>query len=202
MFESLDQSLDQRMKRKLVSYNEDVCDEYSDFVVYLTSNDILKKLKSDNLENLININSNIKDIGNEMKAKYGFDEVYCFNNEISLIYKYENQKNENKELIYNGNKNKILTRLASEASCMFTRVMNDPDNYIFKAKYVRFDKDGDIENWKNWRENNCERNIVHYLYKLVISRNLYGKKHNEMINELNKYGILEQLEIKMMLNNE
>lgn len=202
MYELLElfETLDERMKRKLDNYNGEICDDYSDFVIYLTSDEILKKLKINNLETIIRVNNNIKDVGNALKTKYGFDEVYCFNNEISLIYKYENQKADNKELMYNGNKNKILTKLASEASCIFTRMMNETDNFMFKGRYVKFYNDGDVENWKKWRENNCERNIVNYLYRLVISTNVHGKKNSEMITELNKYGILEQTEIKMLLN--
>lgn len=202
MYELLElfETLDERMKRKMDSYNDEVCDDYSDFVIYLTSDEIVKRLKINDLETIIKINNNIKDVGDALKSKYGFDEVYCFNNEISLIYKYENQKAENKELVYNGNKHKILTKLASEASCIFTRMMNEMNNYMFKARYIRFYEDGDVENWKKWRENDCERNIVNYLYRLVISSKVHGKKKSDMIAELNKYGILEQEEIKTLLN--
>ena len=202
MYELLElfETLDERMKRKMDSYNDEVCDDYSDFVIYLTSDEIVKRLKINDLETIIKINNNIKDVGDALKSKYGFDEVYCFNNEISLIYKYENQKAENKELVYNGNKHKILTKLASEASCIFTRMMNEMNNYMFKARYIRFYEDGDVENWKKWRENDCERNIVNYLYRLVISSKVRGKKKSDMIAELNKYGILEQEEIKTLLN--
>lgn len=194
------ETLEDRMRRKLDSYNDEMCDEYSDFVIYLTSDEILKRLKMNNLETIIEINNNIKDVGDALKSKYGFDEVYCFNNEISLIYRYEKQKDENKELIYNGNKNKILTKLASEASCIFTRMMNEMNNYMFKGRYVRFYEDGDVDNWKEWRESYCERNVVSYLYKLVISKNVNKVKKEDMVNELNKYGILEQVEIKQLLN--
>jgi hypothetical protein len=198
------ETLNERMKRKLDEYNSETMDEYRHIVVYLSSDEILKKLNSNNLESIITVNMIIKDVGDALKSKYGFDEVVCFNNEISLIYNFEKQKMENKVLVFNGNTNKILTKLASEASCIFTKMINgalkDKNNYMFKGRYVEFAEEDEIENWKKWRRGDCERNIISYLYRMVITKNNASIKKEEMIEELNKYGILDQEEIKMILN--
>ncbi len=198
------ETLNERMKRKLDEYNSETMDEYRHIVVYLSSDEILKKLNTNDLESIITVNMIIKDVGDALKSKYGFDEVMCFNNEISLIYNFEKQKMEDKVLVFNGNINKILTKLASEASCIFTKMINgalkDKNNYMFKGRHVEFSEAEDIENWKNWRRSDCERNIISYLYRMVITKNNASVKKEEMIEELNKYGILDQEEIKMILN--
>ncbi len=76
----------ERMKRKLESYNSEVFDKYSDIVIYLSCDDILKLLKSEKFNDMVEINKNIRKIGDILKERYGFDEVLSFNNEISLIY--------------------------------------------------------------------------------------------------------------------
>ncbi len=202
MFGIFSETVNEKMKRKLEEYNDETLDEYMNLVVFLSSDEILKKLNSNELEVLVNVNMIIRDVGDALKSKYGFDEVYCFNNEISLIYNFEKQKSENKVMVFNANKNKILTKLASEASCIFTRMMNEKNNYMFKARFVQFSDENDLNNWKSWRHSDCERNVLSYLYRLVIKNKNSGVKKEEMIEELNKYGILDQHEVKMMLNNQ
>lgn len=200
MFGFFEESSNDKMKRKLDEYNWETFDEYMHLVVFLSSDEILKKLNGADLESLVNVNMVIRDVGDALKGKYGFDEVYCFNNEISLIYNFENQKMNDKVMVFNANKNKILTKIASEASCIFTRMMNEKNNYMFKARYVQFSDEEDISSWKAWRDSDCERNVISYLYKLVIKKDNTNIKKEEMIEELDKYGVLEQHEVKMMLN--
>ena len=200
MFGFFDESSNDKMKRKLDEYNWETFDEYMHLVVFLSSDEILKKLNGADLESLVNVNMVIRDVGDALKGKYGFDEVYCFNNEISLIYNFENQKMNEKVMVFNANKNKILTKIASEASCIFTRMMNEKNNYMFKARCVQFSDEEDVETWKAWRDSDCERNVISYLYKLVIKKDNTNIKKEEMIEELDKYGVLEQHEVKMMLN--
>ena len=200
MFGFFEESSNDKMKRKLDEYNWETFDEYMHLVVFLSSDEILKKLNGADLESLVNVNMVIRDVGDALKGKYGFDEVYCFNNEISLIYNFENQKMNEKVMVFNANKNKILTKIASEASCIFTRMMNEKNNYMFKARCVQFSDEEDVETWKAWRDSDCERNVISYLYKLVIKKDNTNIKKEEMIEELDKYGVLEQHEVKMMLN--
>ena len=200
MFGFFEETNNDKMKRKLDEYNWETFDEYMHLVVFLSSDEILKKLNGADLESLVNVNMVIRDVGDALKGKYGFDEVYCFNNEISLIYNFENQKMNEKVMVFNANKNKILTKIASEASCIFTRMMNEKNNYMFKARCVQFSDEEDVETWKAWRDSDCERNVISYLYKLVIKKDNTNIKKEEMIEELDKYGVLEQHEVKMMLN--
>ena len=200
MFGFFEETNNDKMKRKLDEYNWETFDEYMHLVVFLSSDEILKKLNGADLESLVNVNMVIRDVGDALKGKYGFDEVYCFNNEISLIYNFENQKMNEKVMVFNANKNKILTKIASEASCIFTRMMNEKNNYMFKARCVQFSDEEDISSWKAWRDSDCERNVISYLYKLVIKKDNTNIKKEEMIEELDKYGVLEQHEVKMMLN--
>ena len=200
MFGFFEETNNDKMKRKLDEYNWETFDEYMHLVVFLSSDEILKKLNGADLESLVNVNMVIRDVGDALKGKYGFDEVYCFNNEISLIYNFENQKMNEKVMVFNANKNKILTKIASEASCIFTRMMNEKNNYMFKARCVQFSDEEDVETWKAWRDSDCERNVISYLYKLVIKKDNTNVKKEEMIEELDKYGVLDQHEVKMMLN--
>ena len=200
MFGFFDESSNDKMKRKLDEYNWETFDEYMHLVVFLSSDEILKKLNGADLESLVNVNMVIRDVGDALKGKYGFDEVYCFNNEISLIYNFENQKMNEKVMVFNANKNKILTKIASEASCIFTRMMNEKNNYMFKARCVQFSDEEDVDSWKAWRDSDCERNVISYLYKLVSKKDNTNVKKEEMIEELDKYGVLDQHEVKMMLN--
>ena len=200
MFGFFEETNNDKMKRKLDEYNWETFDEYMHLVVFLSSDEILKKLNGADLESLVNVNMVIRDVGDALKGKYGFDEVYCFNNEISLIYNFENQKMNEKVMVFNANKNKILTKIASEASCIFTRMMNEKNNYMFKARCVQFSDEEDVETWKAWRDSDCERNVISYLYKLVIKKDNTNIKKEEMIEELDKYGVLDQHEVKMMLN--
>lgn len=200
MFGFFEETNNDKMKRKLDEYNWETFDEYMHLVVFLSSDEILKKLNGADLESLVNVNMVIRDVGDALKGKYGFDEVYCFNNEISLIYNFENQKMNEKVMVFNANKNKILTKIASEASCIFTRMMNEKNNYMFKARCVQFSDEEDVDSWKAWRDSDCERNVISYLYKLVIKKDNTNVKKEEMIEELDKYGVLDQHEVKMMLN--
>ena len=200
MFGFFEETNNDKMKRKLDEYNWETFDEYMHLVVFLSSDEILKKLNGSDLESLVNVNMVIRDVGDALKGKYGFDEVYCFNNEISLIYNFENQKTNDKVMVFNANKNKILTKIASEASCIFTRMINEKNNYMFKARYVQFSDEDDLTSWKIWRDSDCERNVISYLYKLVIKTDNTNIKKEEMIEELDKYGVLDQHEVKMMLN--
>ena len=195
--------LKERMKKKLERYNSDNLDEFSDIVIYLSSDDILRRLKGDKFVDIVEINEKIRKTGELLCKKYGFDDVISFNNEISLIYLYDKQKQDNKNMIYDGNKNKLLSILASEASIIFSNIYSngseDSNSYRFSSRYIEFERENEIKDWYKWRQENCHNNIISLLYKLVINRNNESKSKSEMEKELNKYGILEQEEIKKML---
>jgi hypothetical protein len=188
-------------------------DYYTNFVVRLNSPVLLKMYSKicnlnsdfDKKRDLILCLSNVlQKVGERVKKEFNFDLVLNSYNEINLIYKYE-EKNDNNELLYLGDINKILTRIVSQTSIIFHVYFKEHEqtfksiigncdvidekifnqNVFFFGELVLLDTEDNVNEWIKWRRLDLDRNCILNLYKCFTNDKSCKLTKKEMSEYLN-----------------
>lgn len=200
-FKKLDGSIKYRMKYYLSKYNSNTISGEKPYVISIKSNElshILKRL--DNIEDKI---TKLRDYGNKMfRVVYKFYEkfdptlVYCFNNEIHIVYNYEHcDTNKISNGNFGGNIHKLITSTCSFISSGFSREMQK--DIIFTGTFVEFNQEYEVLNYLIWRQNDCIKNTISCLYKCNNVNKIQETNAditqkvclNDMYNQIRKYNV-------------
>jgi hypothetical protein len=169
--DDVDNNLDLRMRKTVTNYNNKKCHGFQPFVISLKCKSLMRyinELKTfDKKTNQLNELQDIMlEIGKMLYAKYDPHLIYTFQNEINLVYNYNDQGN----YIYDGNINKMLTSITSYVSVFFTKCLmkhNIDLDVNFFGQFVEFNIDYEVLNYLIWRQMDCKRNTISLLYKCV-----------------------------------
>jgi tRNA(His) 5'-end guanylyltransferase len=135
------------------------------FVVSLKSRSLLKMLKQNTHdfnkknEELGQNNIILKQVCKTLYDKYDPVMIYCFNNEINLVFVNEGNT------LYKGNISKMVCKMASHASVCYSRELKNDVDITFEGIFVEFRKSCEVLNYLVWRQFDCRRNTVTSLYK-------------------------------------
>ena len=205
-------SLDERMKNLSNKYNTK-CHCYKPHVITMKSKQILSYMKSisrskmtfkEKQKYIKTLNDIIIDICKKIYKKYDPTLIYCFNNEINIVFFYKSNGN----YIFDGNVNSILTLLVSDITLQINKdnvldtLLNNVEHskgtvpilkdIIFTGMFIEFDKDYEILNYLIWRQMNCRRNTLSLFYKCI-----YPNKSIDNINTENMKEILYRMNINI-----
>ena len=169
--DDVDNNLDLRMRKTVTNYNNKKCHGFQPFVISLKCKSLMKYInelktfdkKTKQLNELQDI---MFEAGKMLYAKYDPHLIYTFQNEINLVYNYNDQGN----YIYDGNINKMLTSITSYISVFFTKCLmkhNIDLDVSFFGQFVEFNIDYEVLNYLIWRQMDCKRNTISLLYKCV-----------------------------------
>lgn len=186
--------LSDRMTNLVRNYNNHRIHCYKPFVLSLNSRkmlDYINKVTSVNekLKFYSEYNKLLVEVGKILYEKFDPTCIYTFNNEIHLVYYYDNNGN----YILNGNIHKLLTRISSYASVKMNSILSknniEIENFYFDGNIVEFSEDYETFNFLIWRQFDCMRNTLNSLYRCYkIDENnndvLKSTKLNVIKNEL------------------
>jgi hypothetical protein len=189
--------LEKRMKMKIDNFNGDKSHYYKPHIVTVKSKQILSYINSvttlkDKLVFLEIYNEMLRELCKKLYVRFDPHLIYAFNNEINLVFFY----NENGNFIYDGNINKTITAISSYTSVQMTKLLNkwaffhviNLDNLVFTAEYIQFDKDYETLNYLIWRQSDCKRNTITLLYKCLRDiHNVDAVSLKTMINDLKRH---------------
>lgn len=164
---------------------------YCDYVVCIKS---LDKKYGKSLLEVLNRCNIMKEMGKYLLYEYDFSEIYCANNEINLIFRYEDEKNlmDNYVQLLNGNIMIIVTQLISETSVNCKEV--------FCGNLFLFEKKDSLNNWLKKKQLECYYENLNTIFKISMGKNTHLT--NLCMEEiLNEYGILESINIDDKLNH-
>jgi hypothetical protein len=167
----IDSNLDLRMRKLVTTYNNRKCHGFQPFVISLKCKSLMKyinglKTFEKKTKQLNELQDMMFEAGKMLYAKYDPHLIYTFQNEINLVYNYNDQGN----YIYDGNINKMLTSITSYVSVFFTKCLmkhNIDLDVNFFGQFVEFKTDYEILNYLIWRQMDCKRNTISLLYKCV-----------------------------------
>lgn len=192
-------SLDGRMKKLSNKYNTK-CHCYKPHVITIKSKQILSYMKNiskskitfeEKQKYIKTLNNIIIDICKKLYIKYDPTLIYCFNNEINIVFFYKNNGN----YIFDGNVNSILTLLTSDITLQINKdnildTLPTLRDVVFTGKFIEFDKDYEILNYLIWRQMNCRRNTLSLFYKcLYPNKSIDNIKTEHMKETLYKMNI-------------
>lgn len=203
-------TLNERMKIISDKYNLK-CHYYKPHVISIKSKQILSYLKMISNSKLTFDEKKLKikqlddimvGICKKMYQKYDPTLIYCFNNEINIVFFYKSNGN----YIFDGNVNSILTLLVSEVTLQINKMIINNTNLkdvTFTGKFVEFDKDYEVLNYLIWKQINCKRNTLSLFYKCLYPKkninNMNLDKMKESLNEMNIENFLTGNILKKML---
>jgi hypothetical protein len=135
------------------------------YVISLKSKSLLKILNSrsnfdEKTNELAENNIILKKICKILYDKYDPIMIYCFNNEINLVFV------NNDSALYNGNISKLVCNIASCASVLSSKQVKE--DIYFDGMFLEFTKTCELLNYLVWRQFDCRRNTVTSLYKCFI----------------------------------
>lgn len=184
-------TLDNRM-RSLVVKNNKNCHGFKPFIVSVKSKQLMSHIShltsfSDKVKLLKAVQDILFESSKVIYKRYNPHLIYTFQNEINIVFFYNDQGN----FVYNGNINKIITGIVSCISIeVYKRLFIELD---FTGQFVEFDIDYEILNYLVWRQMDCRRNIVTLLYKCYNMNHVFddtvevdGLKNEYMIGFLNE----------------
>lgn len=159
--------LSYRMHKRQINQNSTQVHCFKPFVISLKNKTISKTLNkledlNDKVKHIQEHNKILQEIGKVLYLYFDPRFVYSFNNEINLVFFY----NDNGNYIYDGNINKLLTSVASMASVLYSEKTNSKG--FFTANVVEFDIDHEVLNYIVWRQYDCVRNTTCLLYKCAF----------------------------------
>lgn len=221
-------NLTDRMTHIVKDQNKNDIHYFKPFVVSLKCKNLLNYIKpitsvEEKLSFYKQYNQKLVQISEKLYSYFDPACVFVFNNEIHLMYFY----NEKGDYMFNGNINKTLSVISSYVTVEYTKMfLNNNteklfENFYFEGTVVQFDKDHETLNYLIWRQLDCYRNTLNLLYKCHVKSDarLYknsetdstklryasefdGIKLNYIIDELSKYNIPNELKYGVLLKKE
>lgn len=183
-------SLQYRMTKYIKNANDEKCHSYKPHIISLKSQTLLSyinKISSleEKLKLLKNYNAILIDISKELYNVYDPHMIYCFNNEIHLVFYY----NENGDYIYNGDIIKTVSTIVSYTTMLFCKKFIEKGilcSPVFNGIFVEFNKDYETLNYLIWRQYDCKRNNITLLYKCLHNESfdVHNVKIDYMLSQL------------------
>ncbi len=169
-------TLSDRMYKYVQRYNHVNCHPFKPHIISLKSPTLLKFINrvssiDDKYDELKRYNAVLNDVCKKLYDRFDPQLVYSFENEIHLVYYF----NDNGNYLYDGNINKTLTTIASHATSYFSQEFGGASiskATFFEATFVEFDEEYETLNYIVWRQMDCKRNIVTLLYKCLNHENV------------------------------
>lgn len=187
------ESLQQRMTDYIKKSNSKKCHPYKPHIISLKSHNLLSYINNittidEKLYLFKKYNNVLIEVCKELYNTYDPSMIYCFNNEIHLVFYHNNTG----DYLYNGDITKTLTSMASYVSILFTKKMEELNSDIipiFSGILVEFDKEYETLNYIIWRQFDCKRNNTTLLYKCynkdsLTNTDLYNVKIDYMLSRL------------------
>lgn len=162
--------LSDRMANLVRNYNGNKIHCYKPFVLSLNSRKMLDYINkatpvNEKLKFYSDYNKLLVEVCKIIYEKFDPTCIYTFNNEIHLVYYYNNNGN----YILNGNIHKLLTRISSYASVKMSNILAknniEIENFYFEGNIVEFTEEYETLNFLIWRQFDCVRNTLNSLYK-------------------------------------
>lgn len=165
-------SLRRRMTSLIRSQNGKKCHPYRTHVISLKSKGLLSFLnKTTDVEQKIKmitrLNESMVNVCKRLYARFNPTMIYQFNNEIHLVFNY----NDLGDFLYDGDITKTLTKIVSSATLYSTQELLQDTSFdkvndiIFSGTFVQFKEDYEILNYIIWRQYDCKRNNITLLYR-------------------------------------
>lgn len=163
-----EESLQDRMRRQVKKYDYHI-HPYKPFVLTVKCEKLLFFVNhvttlQEKLVFLTKIKEILLNVSKQLYDCYSPHMIYTFNNEIHLVFFY----NDHGRYMYNGSLNKHATKISSHASLLFMQEMIKHHltlSCICTSYGVEFDKDYEILNYVIWRQHDCKRNNISLIYK-------------------------------------
>lgn len=185
------QHIQQRMKTIEKNYNSQTCHPFKPHVFSLKSKKILSYINSltsvnEKITLLKTYNNIINKVCTQLYDRFDPNLIYTFNNEIHLIFYYNDDGN----YLYDGNINKTLTLITSYASTLMYQQLKENDinlDFMFECSFVEFNVDYECLNYIVWRQLDCKRNLTTLFYRCHKNEkciDFTGVKIKEIQNEL------------------
>lgn len=180
-------NLDTRMRDLIKKHNATKCHGFKPFIVTLKSKNLMTYInRLNDYDNKVKELELLQDllfkVSKKLYIKYDPNLIYTFQNEINVIFYYNDQGN----YIYDGNINKMLTSMSSYVSTELTKLFlleNIKVDLYFSAQFVEFDIDYEVLNYLVWRQMDCKRNTITLLYKCMFKDEfLDGTKNVEKMS--------------------
>lgn len=180
-------NLDTRMRDFIKKHNDTKCHGFKPFIVTLKSKNLMTYInRLNDYDNKVKELELLQDllfkVSKKLYIKYDPNLIYTFQNEINVIFYYNDQGN----YIYDGNINKMLTSMSSYVSTELTKLFlleNIKVDLYFSAQFVEFDIDYEVLNYLVWRQMDCKRNTITLLYKCMFKDEfLDGTKNVEKMS--------------------
>lgn len=191
-----------RMKHYLSRYNSE-CHYYKPRIISLKSKKLLFFVNhlttlEEKLEILKEHNQMLIDVCSKLYKRFDPHMIYTFNNEIHLVFYYNDEGN----VLYYGDVNKLITSIVSYASIYMEKKLSEKGiniDFIFNGEFVEFDKDYETLNYIIWRQLDCKRNNTVLLYRCLKQNDILDNKltldkikNEEMRQELENYTSIDE----------
>lgn len=147
--------LPQRMSYYLEKYNSFTAHSYKGHVVILKSRRLLELFTTNknSIDKLDMIHSSMINICESLIEKYNPRLIYTFNDEIHLVFMYD--EDDNSRYIFDGNVHKLLTHMSSTFTYLISKVNLLSVNPEVTAKFVQFNDDHELLNFIAWKQSHC-----------------------------------------------
>lgn len=211
------QSLSDRMTNLIRKYNNNNVHYYKSFVVSLKSRGVLNYVnKLSTVDEKLNFYQEYNKVLVKVCEKlYGYFDpscIYTFNNEIHLIYHYNNYGN----YMFNGNINRLLTSISTFAAIEMSKNLKlsniELNNMFYEGTFVQFNKKYEVLNYLIWRQHDCYRNTLSNVYTCYKNGSLekeqreknvlHNIKLNEIEDELKRFDIKDDVLYGMLVKKE
>ncbi len=167
------ETLSWRMSKVVSRYNDRAFHCYKPFVITVKSKQLLSYINKvtdikTKLEFLTSYNDILVSVCERLYHDYDPTMIYAFNNEITLVFFY----NDYGDYKYNGNINRLLTSVASDASLHMYKKLQESQidlHTSFSATCVEFSDDYEVMNYVIWRQMDCKRNTITLLHKCLYT---------------------------------
>lgn len=147
--------LPQRMSYYLDKYNSSSAHSYKGHVVVLKSRRVLELFtkNKNSIDKLDMIHSGMINICESLIEKYNPRLVYTFNDEVHLVFMYD--EDDHSRYIFDGNVHKLLTHMSSTMTYLISKVNLLVVNPEVTAKFVQFNNDYELLNFIAWKQSHC-----------------------------------------------
>lgn len=190
-------SIQTRMKKLDSKFNSNSCHPYKPHIFSLKSKKILSYINTltsyeEKMKMYKSYNNVVKSVCAKLYDRFNPTLIYTFNNEIHLVFYYNDYGNYQ----YEGNIHKTLSIITSYVSIIMNEELKHENIFIdftFECTFQEFDIDYETLNYLIWRQFDCKRNIISLLYKChnftqsqsqSQLHNLSGSKLQDLEDEL------------------
>lgn len=211
------QSLSDRMTNLIRKYNNNTIHYYKSCVISLKSRSVLNYVNKvttidEKLKFYEEYNKLLVKVSEKLYGYFDPSCIYTFNNEIHLVYHYNNHGN----YMFNANTHRLLTSISTFAAVEMSRLLKESNielnNMFYEGIFVEFNKKYETLNYLIWRQHDCYRNTLSNIYTCYKNgsveyekreRNvLHNIKLDEIEDKLKSYNLSDEILYGMLVKKE